>query len=106
MTKHTFIFVWLALAGLIFYLADGIQNPNKIKKLGESKMCIRDSAGISRSPKLSNFCEILSKALSTYSVGTGRLCKAREKDNRNFSRLNSSRVPLVFTTCGCLLYTS
>ncbi|MGB2831765.1 MAG: retropepsin-like aspartic protease [Methylotenera sp.] len=40
MTKHTFIFVWLALAGLIFYLADGIQNPNKIKKLGESSTVV------------------------------------------------------------------
>jgi len=36
MTKHTFIFIWIALAGLIYYLADGIQNPNKLNKLGEA----------------------------------------------------------------------
>ncbi|MDO9392722.1 MAG: retropepsin-like aspartic protease [Methylotenera sp.] len=40
MTKHTFIFIWIALAGLIYYLADGIQNPNKIKNLGESSIVV------------------------------------------------------------------
>lgn len=28
------IIVWVALAGLIYYLADGIQNPNKLNSLG------------------------------------------------------------------------
>mgnify|MGYP007043750973 CR=1 FL=1 len=59
-------------------------------------------AGISRSPKLSNFCVILSKARSTYSVGTGRLCKARVKDRRSFSLSNATRVPLVLITCGII----
>lgn len=40
MTKHTFIFIWIALAGLIYYLADGIQNPNKISKLGENSIVV------------------------------------------------------------------
>lgn len=40
MTKHTFTFIWIALAGLIYYLADGIQNPNKIKNLGEASTVV------------------------------------------------------------------
>lgn len=36
MSRHTLTFaaIWIALAGVIYYLADGIQNPNKISKLG------------------------------------------------------------------------
>lgn len=38
MSKHSFIFtvLWLALAGVIYYLADNIQNPNKLERLGAS----------------------------------------------------------------------
>ena len=32
--------IWLALAGLIFYLVDNIQNPNKIDRLGENSTVI------------------------------------------------------------------
>lgn len=32
--------IWLALAGVIFYLTDNIQNPNKIKNLGESSVVV------------------------------------------------------------------
>ena len=36
MSRNSLIiaFVWLSLAGLIYYLADGIQNPNKLHTLG------------------------------------------------------------------------
>lgn len=36
MSKNTLVvtIIWLALAGLIFYLVDNIQNPNKINRLG------------------------------------------------------------------------
>ena len=32
--------IWLALAGLIFYLVDNIQNPNKIDRLGENSTVV------------------------------------------------------------------
>lgn len=34
------ITVWIALAGLIYYLADGIQNPNKLNNLGNGSAVI------------------------------------------------------------------
>ena len=41
-------------------------------------------------------------AASTYSVGTGRLCRARMKPVSSLLRLNSERLPSCFTTCGNL----
>lgn len=37
MTRHNLIIItlWLLLAGVIYYLVDGIENPNKINKLGD-----------------------------------------------------------------------
>jgi aspartyl protease family protein len=42
MSKNTLVVVciWLALAGLIYYLADNIQNPNKINRLGEANTVV------------------------------------------------------------------
>jgi aspartyl protease family protein len=42
MTRNTFvaIIVWCLLAGLIYYLADNIQNPNKLNRLGESETVV------------------------------------------------------------------
>lgn len=42
MSKQGFFYtiVWLCLAGLIYYLADGVQNPNKIKTLGNTQEVI------------------------------------------------------------------
>ncbi|HBA09420.1 retropepsin-like aspartic protease family protein [Methylotenera mobilis] len=42
MSRNTFIsiLVWLALAGTIYYLADSIQNPNKIYKLGNTSSVV------------------------------------------------------------------
>jgi aspartyl protease family protein len=42
MTRNTFvaIIVWCLLAGLIYYLADSIQNPNKLNRLGESETVV------------------------------------------------------------------
>lgn len=42
MSRNTFIsiLVWLALAGTIYYLADNIQNPNKIYKLGNASSVV------------------------------------------------------------------
>lgn len=34
------ISVWIALAGIIYYLADGIQNPNKLNKLSHSSSVV------------------------------------------------------------------
>jgi len=42
MTRNTIFvaLIWIALAGLIFYLADNIQNPNKIDRLGENSTVV------------------------------------------------------------------
>lgn len=42
MSRHTLLFaaIWIALAGVIFYLADGIQNPNKLNKLGDNSTVV------------------------------------------------------------------
>lgn len=42
MSKHTIVvsIIWLALAGLIYYLVDNIQNPNKINRLGENSTVV------------------------------------------------------------------
>lgn len=42
MSKHTLVIsiIWIALAGLIYYLVDNIQNPNKIHRLGESSAVV------------------------------------------------------------------
>jgi aspartyl protease family protein len=42
MPKNTFfaIIVWIALAGLIYYLADNIQNPNKLNRLGDGNTVV------------------------------------------------------------------
>ncbi len=42
MSKHTFVVatIWIALAGLIYYLTDSIQNPNKIHRLGEDSTVV------------------------------------------------------------------
>jgi aspartyl protease family protein len=42
MSRNTLIvaIIWLSLAGLIYYLADNIQNPNKIQRLGEASTVV------------------------------------------------------------------
>lgn len=42
MSRNTLIvaIIWLSLAGLIFYLADNIQNPNKLQRLGEDSTVV------------------------------------------------------------------
>ncbi len=42
MSRNTFIvaIIWIALASLIYYLADNIQNPNKINRLGENSTVV------------------------------------------------------------------
>lgn len=42
MPKNTFIaiLVWIALGGLIYYLADSIQNPNTLNSLGSGKTVV------------------------------------------------------------------
>jgi aspartyl protease family protein len=42
MTRNTLfsIIIWLALAGVIYYLADSIQNPNKIYRLGNASSVV------------------------------------------------------------------
>lgn len=42
MSKNTLvsILIWLALAGMIYYLADSIQNPNKLHTLGNASAVV------------------------------------------------------------------
>ncbi len=42
MTRNTFgaIIIWCLLAGLIYYLADSIQNPNKLNRLGQENTVV------------------------------------------------------------------
>jgi aspartyl protease family protein len=42
MTRNTFvaIVIWCMLAGLIYYLADDIQNPNKLHRLGQDNTVV------------------------------------------------------------------
>jgi aspartyl protease family protein len=42
MTRNTFfaLVVWCLLAGLIYYLADSIQNPNKLNRLGQAETVV------------------------------------------------------------------
>ena len=42
MTRSTFvaIIIWCILAGLIYYLADNIQNPNKLNRLGQDNVVV------------------------------------------------------------------
>lgn len=42
MSKNTLvsIIIWVALAGLIYYLADNIQNPNKLARLGNDSSVV------------------------------------------------------------------
>jgi aspartyl protease family protein len=42
MTRNTFgaIIIWCLLAGVIYYLADSIQNPNKINRLGQENTVV------------------------------------------------------------------
>lgn len=42
MTRNTFgaIIIWCMLAGVIYYLADSIQNPNKINRLGQENTVV------------------------------------------------------------------
>lgn len=42
MSKNTLvsIIIWVALAGLIYYLADNIQNPNKLYRLGNDSSVV------------------------------------------------------------------
>lgn len=42
MSKNTIVIslIWLALAGVILYLVDNIQNPNKLNRLGEASTVV------------------------------------------------------------------
>ncbi|MES2181797.1 MAG: retropepsin-like aspartic protease [Pseudomonadota bacterium] len=42
MSRNTLIvaMIWLALASLVYYLADNIQNPNKISRLGDASTVV------------------------------------------------------------------
>lgn len=91
MTKHTFIFIWIALAGLIYYLADGIQNPNKINNLGEASTVVlkRGLDGHYRAQALINGKKV---DVLVDTGATGVAISQEVADKLNLSSINAIRT--------------
>ncbi|PKO52904.1 MAG: TIGR02281 family clan AA aspartic protease [Betaproteobacteria bacterium HGW-Betaproteobacteria-20] len=91
MTKHTFIFIWIALAGLIYYLADGIQNPNKINNLGEASTVVlkRGLDGHYRAQALINGKKV---DVLVDTGATGVAISQKVADKLNLSSINAIRT--------------
>jgi len=93
MSRNTFIsiLVWLALAGTIYYLADSIQNPNKIYKLGNTSSVVlkRGLDGHYRTEALINGEKV------NVLVDTGATCVAISQsvaDKLNLKSINAVRT--------------
>ena len=93
MSKSSWItsFVWLILAGLIYYLADNIQNPNKIGHLGLSNTVVlkRGIDGHYRAEALING-EKVEVLIDT--GATGVAISQRIADKLNLASLNAIRT--------------
>ena len=74
--------IWLALASLIFYLVENIQNPNKINRLGENSTVIlkRGLDGHYRAEALING-EIVNVLVDTGATGVAISQKIADKLN-------------------------
>lgn len=92
-SKNTLIsiMVWIALAGVIYYLADNIQNPNKLYRLGNSNSVIlkRGLDGHYRSEALINGTKV------NVLVDTGATGVAISQDIAN--KLNLKSINAVRT---------
>src|SRR5688572_20125434 len=93
MTRNTFvaIIVWCMLAGLIYYLADSIQNPNKLNRLGEAETVVlkRGLDGHYRAEALNNG-EKVSVLVDT--GATGVAISQRVADRLNLKSLTAIRT--------------
>ena len=83
--------IWLALAGLIYYLADNIQNPNKINRLGETSTVIlkRGLDGHYRAEALINGQKV---DVLIDTGATGVAISQRTADKLNLKSINAVRT--------------
>lgn len=93
MSKNSLVvsIIWLVLAGLIYYLADNIQNPNKINKLGNGAITIlkRGLNGHYRAEALING-EKVDVLVDT--GATGVAISQRVADRLNLKSINAIRT--------------
>ena len=93
MSRNTFIaiIIWCMLAGLIYYLADSIQNPNKLNRLGEAQTVVlkRGLDGHYRTEALING-EKVSVLVDT--GATGVAISQRVADRLNLKSLTAIRT--------------
>lgn len=93
MSRNTFvaIIIWCMLAGLIYYLADSIQNPNKLNRLGEAETVVlkRGLDGHYRAEALING-EKVSVLVDT--GATGVAISQRVADRLNLKSLTAIRT--------------
>jgi aspartyl protease family protein len=93
MSRNTFvaIIIWCMLAGLIYYLADSIQNPNKLNRLGEAQTVVlkRGLDGHYRAEALING-EKVSVLVDT--GATGVAISQRVADRLNLKSLTAIRT--------------
>ncbi|MBA3695814.1 MAG: retroviral-like aspartic protease family protein [Methylotenera sp.] len=83
--------IWLILAGVIYYLADNIQNPNKITRLGSSDTVIlkRGLDGHYRAEALINGEKV---EVLVDTGATGVAISQRVADKLNLASLNAIRT--------------
>jgi aspartyl protease family protein len=93
MSRNTIvaIMIWCMLAGLIYYLADSIQNPNKLNRLGEAQTVVlkRGLDGHYRAEALING-EKVSVLVDT--GATGVAISQRVADRLNLKSLTAIRT--------------
>ncbi|MGZ8983295.1 MAG: retropepsin-like aspartic protease family protein [Methylotenera sp.] len=93
MSKNTLVvaIIWFTLAGLIYYLADNIQNPNKLYRLGEDSTVVlkRGLDGHYRTEALING-EKVDVLVDT--GATGVAISQRVADKLNLQSINAVRT--------------
>jgi len=93
MSKNTLVvaIIWFTLAGLIYYLADNIQNPNKLNRLGEDSTVVlkRGLDGHYRTEALING-EKVDVLVDT--GATGVAISQRVADKLNLQSINAVRT--------------
>lgn len=93
MSRNTFIaiIIWSLLAGLIYYLADSIQNPNKLNRLGAAETVVlkRGPDGHYRAEALINDQKV---SVLVDTGATGVAISQRVADKLNLKSLTAIRT--------------
>lgn len=93
MSRNTFIaiIIWSLLAGLIYYLADSIQNPNKLNRLGAAETVVlkRGPDGHYRAEALINNQKV---SVLVDTGATGVAISQRVADKLNLKSLTAIRT--------------